>query len=91
MLRTLIVCLALTALGAPNAVAAEQQPPQAAAVEAESPPADAGGCPGKANGAPCCTTCQDKRAQGISAEEQGGGCPCQRARKAREAASKKAQ
>jgi hypothetical protein len=77
-------CFALTALGS-YAVNAEQPAPAAApAVEME-------GCPGKADGQPCCTTCQDKREQGLAAAGSEGGCPCQKARKARQAAAAKAK
>lgn len=82
--RTLIIGFTLTL--APYAFGAEQAAPAPAAQ-----PADAPGCPGKADGAPCCATCQDKREAGVAAEKAEGGCPCQRARKARRAASAPAQ
>jgi hypothetical protein len=67
--------------------------PAAAAVS--SAPGAAGaempGCPGKADGSPCCTSCQDQRAKIAAGEAKpAGGCPCQRARAAREAAAKRA-
>ena len=49
-------------------------------------PADEGmGCPGKADGKPCCAGCETR--QRISKGKATGGCPCQqRAREAKEAA-----
>ena len=73
-------CLAITTV--PYTVRAE---------EAAAPAAEMPGCPGKADGAPCCTSCQDKIAQGVDPAKTEGGCPCQRARKAREAAAAKAR
>ena len=79
--------LALTA-SLPFSAGAEEN---SAAVSSGSQTTDGGGCPGAANGAPCCATCQDKVAKGIDPSKSEGGCPCQRARKAREAAAAKAR
>ena len=83
-LRTLIVACTLTL--APYAFGVEQPAPPPA-----EQPADMAGCPGKADGAPCCATCQDKREAGVAVEKAEGGCPCQRARKAKQAARAPAQ
>jgi hypothetical protein len=96
MLRTVLAlgCLLALATFAPHTVAAgDPAAPAGAAVssDAAQPAADMPGCPGMANGAPCCTSCQDKLAQGIDPSKTEGGCPCQRARKAREAAAAKAR
>jgi hypothetical protein len=96
MLRTLLALgcmLALSAIAPHTVRAGDPVAPAGAAVSSDAgqPAADMPGCPGKANGAPCCTSCQDKLAQGIDPAESAGGCPCQRARKAREAAAAKAR
>jgi hypothetical protein len=93
MLRTVFALGYLLALAtlAPHIVhAGDPAAPAGAAVSSDAAQPDAAvpGCPGMANGAPCCTSCQDKLAQGIDPSKSEGGCPCQRARKAREAAAK---
>jgi hypothetical protein len=93
MLRTVFALGYLLALAtlAPHTVrAGDPAAPAGAAVssDAAQPYAAVPGCPGMANGQPCCTSCQDKLAQGIDPSKSEGGCPCQRARKAREAAAK---
>lgn len=60
----------------------------ATAGSAQSAPADrpgeaAAGCPYSVNGS-CCGTCQDKAQQQAPAPHAAGGCPCQRAKQARE-------
>ena len=88
-LAFVLACLTFVADAARAGDAAQ---PAGAAVPADAAPAAAmQGCPGKANGAPWCTSCQDKLAQGIDPSKSEGGCPCQRARKAREAAAAKAR
>lgn len=90
--------LAISALGCasdtPPAATAAQDP--AAAVE-QAPAAVAAdsavegsmkemmpGCSG--TGGACCGSCQEKMKQADAAEKPMGGCPCQRARQARERA-----
>ena len=96
MLRTVFALGCLLALSTlvPHIVrAGDPAAPAGAAVssDAAQPDAAAPGCPGMANGQPCCTSCQDKLAQGIDPSKTEGDCPCQRARKAREAAAAKAK
>lgn len=57
----------------------------AAAVVEQSIPADAdtGTCGG---GGQCCSACQVRKKYAKAPADAGGGCPCQRAKKAREAA-----
>lgn len=76
---------------APQAARSDDAAAPAAAAATDQQSGDMPGCPGKANGAPCCTSCQDKIAQGVDPSKSEGGCPCQRARKAREAAAAKAR
>jgi hypothetical protein len=53
------------------------------AVPADRPGEAAAGCPYSVNGS-CCGTCQDKAQQQAPDPHAGGGCPCQRAKRARE-------
>ena len=69
---------ATKASAAPNSAAVAQQQPGADHSDAMP------GCAGP-NGA-CCGTCQEKQAQAAEAGKPTGGCPCQRARQARERA-----
>jgi hypothetical protein len=88
MLMSVVTALFLVCTGLAPTVswAADDAGSPAVSDKAEMP-----GCPGKADGAPCCTSCQDKIAQGVDPSKSEGGCPCQRARKAREAAAAKAR
>lgn len=74
-----------------DAAAVAQQAPAAASVDqaiegtgtmAETMP----GCSG--SGGACCGSCQEKMKPADAADKPMGGCPCQRARQARERAQK---
>jgi len=91
----LIVLSCSVALCATAVLAADagSSAPAPAAVSSDTGGASAemAGCPGKADGSPCCTSCQDQREKvAAGAAKPSGGCPCQRARQAREAAAKRA-
>lgn len=97
LMSTVFMALLLAAAVAPGhssiAGAAEDAPP---AVSSDGAPAAEAmaGCPGKADGSPCCTSCQDRQAKIAAGEAPagGGGCPCQeRARRLREAAERAKQ
>ena len=87
--RTLLIAIAGALLLGSVAFAparGETADQSAAAVTSNAQQADSDmpGCPGKANGAACCASCQEKQAAEAAAApaEKPAGCPCQRARAA---------
>ena len=94
-MRTWLIAAALSltvSTLAPLSARAEQPAQSAApAVEGLQKNDDAPGCHGKTNGGACCASpaCQANQASTDAAKAaapSGGGCPCQRARQAAQAA-----
>jgi hypothetical protein len=97
VLTAALVALAFGTLAAAPAPSADQKPVAPAVSENVAAADTMPGCPGKANGAPCCAGCQEQHAKLAAAADAGqaapsGGCPCQeRARRLREAAQRARQ
>ena len=74
-------------LSAADAPSQEQAVEQSVAPEAAAE-ADSGTCGG---GGSCCGACQTRQKFAKNKDAAAGGCPCQRAKRAREEAARKAQ